>query len=91
MEEGSPGVYTTHHRFTKRVRALEDFNHKCVVEQSSSPFSILKQGQTTDSLMKARSKFGSGNFKDEARSGFGARNFGDGDRLVFGPGNISGA
>ncbi|CAL9023437.1 unnamed protein product, partial [Prunus brigantina] len=64
------GVYSTHHRFTKRVRASEDFNPECVVELSSSPFSIRKQGQTTDSILGARSEFGAGNFKEGAQYGF---------------------
>ncbi|BFG36374.1 hypothetical protein CerSpe_226480 [Prunus speciosa] len=91
MEEGSPGVYMKHHRFTKRVRASEDFNPECELEQRSNPIPFIKQGQTADSLLGARSEFGFGNFKEGARSGFGSGNLRDGAQSDFVSGNVIGA
>ncbi|KAI5343242.1 hypothetical protein L3X38_011118 [Prunus dulcis] len=58
MEEGSPRVYMKCHRFTKRVRASEDFN----------PEDGVRSEFGSGNFIGAQSEFGFGSFKDKLTS-----------------------
>ncbi|CAL2276666.1 unnamed protein product [Prunus armeniaca] len=70
MEEGSPGVFFTSSKSTKRVRASEDSVPEYGLEDASDHTPMLKSGFVDGPVMEGRSRFGSVSFRDKLMDTF---------------------